>query len=131
LRIDFVKQLAHTNHRTHKSELGGNQKGLFCSFHVFLASFFILLAVSKIVETIAFSLSSRVFRPPKTLFTNRFPCQQCLGKRIAKISSSTNLIRIANKQTSKAKSSWIVFTAKKNLSRLFTRSNVATTKKLF
>jgi hypothetical protein len=73
-------------------------------------------------------LEQQIFRPTKTLFTSGLPCHQRLRKRIAKISSATELIKIPYQNTSKAKSSCIIFAAKKNLPRLFTRSNVTTIK---
>jgi hypothetical protein len=42
-----------------------------------------------------------------------FPCHPCLCKRIAKLSSATNLIKSASKETTKGKSSRIIFTARK------------------
>jgi hypothetical protein len=58
-------------------------------------------------------LSSRFFRPLKTL-ANTTTRHLRLRKRIPKVSGSTDLVKTANKSTSKANSSWIVFTEKKN-----------------
>jgi hypothetical protein len=75
-------------------------------------------------------LEQQIFPPIEKTLPSVFPRHPRLGKRITKISSSTNLIK-ASKQTSKAKDSWIVFTTKKNLSRLlFIRSDVTSNKKV-
>jgi hypothetical protein len=92
-------------------KINGNQKVLFCSFQIFLASNSTSVATTKSEETVPFTLSSRFFHPSNTLLTIRSPPRSYprLRKRIAKISSPTNLINIASKQHIKAKTStWIV-----------------------
>jgi hypothetical protein len=73
----------------------------------------------------------QIFPPTETLFIVSFACHRRFRESIAKLSSSMDLIKIPYQNTSKAKSLRIVCTAKKNFSRLVTRKNVTSIKKLF
>jgi hypothetical protein len=97
----------------HMTKFRGHQKVLLCFFLVFPASGSNSVAISKVIETIAFSLCSSFFRPSKTLFTDRIHCHPRLRKRIAKIGSVTKFLKISFKNTGKAKSSFPLTTRSK------------------